>query len=385
MARRATGWWVYAGESAGVITPPRAVFTRPAEIDNGFYVVRVAGPDGWIIGELQGRLESVSWRVDGYGAASMLVPLETIVRTPYLLEFGNLIRIDFSNGLRSWAGVIDVPREVTVGAIRIQMYEASYMLGWRLATPGVMFEDNPQSAAVLIYALVGGADLPLDAMRNHTAGEPLSVEVGEESRLAAVERVRSLDPDVHYDVWGGSWSDPHIRPTVRIFREYWSDDTADAVLLQGYNLAEVSMMEQGPIWNRMHVKAKMPADVIGETQERYERFTADNLYSQPRHAMRETLVTLPDVDEDVSEWYATRYAQTQVDLLATARRRVGGTSLNLAPALWRNFTTGSKVRIESYSPAPMAMEATVLGLEYSPAAGRMVLIFDDVATTMFTR
>jgi hypothetical protein len=117
MPARSSGLWVYKQSSGGgwpAQPPPPAVYTRPPLVPMTQYVAYVADRRGVILGELQGALESVSWKADGYGTAAMiLAPAAARVVAP-LLEYGNRVLIEFDNGLPAWGGVIDPPREGAV-------------------------------------------------------------------------------------------------------------------------------------------------------------------------------------------------------------------------------------------------------------------------------
>lgn len=383
MARRATGFWVYADDTPVVIPPPPPTFTAPPVVAFGRYLVRVGRPDGVIIGELRGALLSVAWGTDSYGMATMVVPAQAIIRAPELFQFGNMVRIDFDNGLRPWVGVIDPPREVLFSTVQVEMYEASYMLSWRV-TPAQSMATSFEGAsgAALISDLVRESGL-LFAPSHYAAagGPPIDITFDNEVVLAAVARVQELDEALHYDVVSDtSFYDGAIRPALRLWRGVRADDSARVVMRCGYNLIDPRILEQGPINNQIIVETKVlqeSSGLVGEEPLHGPTFTGNSMVSQGAHALRQLFVAQPDIDTAVTPGAGQQYADAQIAKQAWARRRVGGVSLNMSPGLWREFSTGSRIRLEAYSPQPMMLTATINGLEYEPATGYLSLVLSD--------
>lgn len=383
MTRRATGFWVYADEETPVVVPPPLpTFTAPPVVEFGRYLIRVGRPDGVIIGEIRGELASVSWGVDSYGAATVIMPAQAIVRTPELFQFGNMVRIDFDSGLRTWVGVIDPPREVRTSTVQLSLYEASYMLTWRI-TPAqslaTSYEGVP--AATLVSNLVRNAALPFVESRYDGLGGPLiDIAFDNEFVSAAIARVQELDEELHYDVVDSSIGDVAIRPAIRLWRGVRVDDSARVMMRCGYNLIEPSILEQGPISNQIIVETKVSESLVGAQPDEPlhgPTFIGNSFGSQAAHGVRQLFVALPDVDTEIAPTAGQRYADAQVARLAWARRRVNGISVNVSPGRWRDFSTGSRIRLEAYAPQPMTLTATVIGMEYTPAAGRLSLLLSN--------
>lgn len=383
MARRATGFWVYADESPVVIEPPRPTFTAAPVVAFGHYLVRVGRPDGYVVGEMRGALETVSWRTDGYGMATMIVPAQDIIRAPELFQFGNWVRIDFDSGLRPWVGVIDPPREVQFSSVRVEMYEAAYTLTWRVTEQqnlATTFEDT--TSAALVAALVARSGLPLST--SYLAALPaqtVDIAFDSEGVLSAVARVQELDAELHYDTVADSAPDDRvIRAQLRMWRGARADDSGRAVFRAGHNLVGPTILEQGPINNQVVVETKVlgtGSDVLGEEPLHGPTFVGNDVVSQGAHATRQVFVPLPDVDTQVTPDAGQQYADAQVAEQGRPRRRVGGSSVNVSPGLWRTFSTGSRIRLETYSPQPMALTAVINGMDYTPAAGQLALVLSD--------
>lgn len=388
MARRSGGLWIVNRTEGGdppYVPPPFTLVTEP-ELRPAQYVVYVADHEGTLIGELQGALEAVAWRVDGYGTASMVLAPETAADAPWLLEFGNRVLIEFDNGLPPWGGVIDPPREMTTAQARVQMYEAAYMLSWRLT--GRQASYSATAAEAVIADLVRDADVGIEAegsTRPGGGGEPVSVSFTYETALAAVGRTRDLDQELHWYVEALPSTARRVAFRLRVFRGYAADRTAEAVLLHGHNLVETSLLEQGPIVNET-IMARGDADLsldytgpgVGALEgQNGEIEVASSAASRQRYDLRQEFVTLADVTEEGDAGRALRAAVARSKMMAQPRLRIGGTALNLEPALYRNYGLGARVMVEMDKPLPLYKAVNVIGMEFAPGQGTLSLVFDD--------
>jgi hypothetical protein len=379
MPRRFTGFWQQRrqGSEGTFVAPPPVFLARPLlqPID---YVVYIGDRRGTVIGELAGHLESVTWSTDGYGMASMILPLRDAFAAGPLLEFGNRVYIELSGGLQPWGGVVDVPRETTLGQMRLQFYEAAYTLNWRLTPRMAMYSGSEAAPAASILAdLVGRADLVAGIDISAAAGgQPVDVEFHLDTLATAGQRLRDVDPELHY----------FIRPYPRraaggiyfelvAFRGALADRTDTAVLIQGYNLIDWTVLEQGPIYNEVTVGV---GDFIDPPEGSYaELFTAGDAAGQARHGLRQQLISLPEEDGEAGPGRAENRAAAQLERYSRPSRRVRGACLNLPPALYGDYGIGSRMLIEATSPMAAAEEVTVIGMELQPATGLLSLTFND--------
>ena len=386
MARRSGGFWIYNRTESGdpPYSPPAFTLAAPPLIAPAQYVVYVADHDGTIIGELQGALESVAWRVDGYGTAAMLLAPETVEDTPWLLEYGNRVLIEFDNGLELWGGVIDVPQELATGQVRVQMYQATFMLSWRLTPRHAAYSGY--TAGAVISDLVQGAAVGIEAGAPRvSADEPINATFVYEPVLTAVGKARDLDPELHWFVETRSQNGQRVSFVLRLFRGALADRTAQAVLLHGHNLAGTTLLEQGPIVNETIIArgdADLSIDYTGQTSGALEGQNGEidvvtSAASRQRYDLRQEFVTLADVTETADPGRGFRAAVARSKMLAQPRLRVQGSALNLEPARYRDYGIGSRVAVEMDSPRPIYKELTVIGMEFAPSQGTLSLVFDD--------
>lgn len=380
MARRATGLWVYKRADGGEPSPPPPpIYVAPPSLSPVFYVIYVARQDGVIIGELAGQLESVAWATDGYGMAPLVMPLGAALRSGALLEFGGRVGIEFSNGLAPWGGVVDVPRETSLGVARSQFYEAVYMLNWLLTGPNDLYIGSEAApAADILVDLVAraGLDVTIDATAA-VGGEPVEVEFHYETLAQAADKLRGMDAHLHYFI-RPRLSAGRIDFELVLFREMRADDSDRAVLIQGHNLVGWTALEQGPIYNEVLAGV---GDFLNETPAEdgtyRELYVATDGASRQRYGRRQQLLVLPEVEGESGPGRAAARARAQLATYGKPRLRVQGACLNLSPGLYRNFSIGSRVRVESSIPMALNEQLTVIGMDFQPAAGTLSLVFDD--------
>ena len=375
MPARSSGLWAYKRNSGGgwpAQPPPPAVYTRPPLVPMTQYVAYVADRRGVILGELQGALESVSWKADGYGTAAMiLAPAAARVVAP-LLEYGNRVLIEFDNGLPAWGGVIDPPREANTSQMRVQFYEAAYMLTWRVLERFV-FGGATGRAATALVNIVAAADVGIGTNYATAAAGPVyEGEYLQETALAMIDRVRGLDAALHWYVEPRPSSSRLVLFELVTYRETTRGGGDDVVLMAGHNFVQMSTLEQGQIANRVSTSA-----AAGDTSEVYVATDSESVGRFGRRDLYFSTETIAAGEEEDAERQAReRLAQTKTPTL-----RIQGTALNIEPGAYRRLRLGARARLESYAP-PLAGSLSIVGMDFSPAAGTVSLVFDDASRVL---
>jgi hypothetical protein len=338
---------------------------------------------GVVRGELSGLLENVTWGTDGYGMATLILSLPAALANGALLEFGNRAKIEFSNGLPPWGGVIDVPRETTLGQMRVQMYEAGYMLNWLLTEAQALYlEGDARPAAEILADLVtrSGLDMVFDGTAAG-GGEPVEAEFHYETLAAAADKLRGLDGGLHWFTRTRPTGARDITFELVAFRDALDDAANRAILIQGHNLVDWSVLEQGPIYNEVLVGIgdflNPAADLSGEESGYSELHTASDGASRMRYGPRQQLVVLPDVTGESGPGRAAARARAQLAAHSKPRLRVAGAALNLPPALYRDYGIGTRIAIEASTPMATSEKLVVIGMEFQPGTGTLSLVFDD--------
>lgn len=384
MARTSTGFWSYRRAGGGpTIEPPPPVFVAAAAaLDTISYVLYVGRADGTIIGEMAGALENVGWATDGYGMASLILPLDAALRYGPLLEFGNRVLVEFSGGLPPWGGVIDVPRETTLGQMRVQMYEAGYLMTQRLiGAQAVYLGSEARPAGAILLDLAAQAALPVETgLVASEEGPPVEAEFHYDNLAVAAERLRSLDAGMHWFTRPRPATAGRIVFELVVFRNALADDTGRAVLIQGHNLVDWAVLEQGPIINEVLVGVGDFLNPLADSEGYSGLHVATDAASQLRYGPRSRLEVLPDVEGESGPGRAVATANARLAAYSKPRLRVRGAALNMTPGLYRDYGIGSRIRIEASTPMATSEELVVIGMEYQPGTGTLALVFDDAGS-----
>lgn len=376
------GFWTYRRTGSPALPAPPPVFIAPSSLTPASYILYVADASGTIIGEMAGSLESVSWATDGYGMATLILPLSAALAYGPLLEFGNQVLIEFTGGLPLWGGFIDVPRETTLGRMRLQMYEAGYLLTERLTEAQAVYlgsEARPATVIMADLARQAALGVGIEIVTREEAA-PVEAEFHYDTLATAAERLRGLDAGLHYFIRPHPPSGGRIAFDLVIFRDMITDATNSAVLIQGHNLVQWSVLEQGPIYNEVLVGVGdflNPAALDGIGDGYTELYTAVDAASQRRYGRRQHLITLPEVEGESGPGRARAAAQAKLSAYSKPRLRVRGAALNMTPGLFREYGIGTRVRIEASTPMATSEELVVIGMSYQPGTGTLSLVFDD--------
>ena len=253
MATRFTGLGVAvstgAYASAATRYPPIYLAQDAAGTGAADMVIYIADLDGRIMGELDGVLEGVAWKLNDYGQARITLPRGEATVTERMLNPGNRMLIQFNNGLPDWGGILDLPRKWKDGRVEVVGYSAERILVDRVTGKARYF--NNAYAGDIFRALINEA-------------APMGVEVGDVWIGGELH-----SPDYHYrglyDIFTKSLSqrieDADWDVTTRLdggritfYANYYErkgrDHGQTLALLEGVNLSGFEMQEQGPIVNQ---------------------------------------------------------------------------------------------------------------------------------------
>ncbi len=379
MAQRSTGLWSYRRPVGGGGTPPPPpfVFVAPPLLPPVEYVLYVADRTGTVIGELVGALGAVTWSSDGYGMSSLALSPASAARYGSLLDFGRRAQIEFSGGLAPWGGFIDVPRETTRGLVTAHLYEAGYALNWLLTGPQDLYlESEARPAAEILADLVrrSGMDIGLDVTLAG-GGPPVEAEFHYETLAAAAEKLRGLDAALHYYTRPRHTTGQRIDFDLVLFRDTGAAG-GGAVLVPGWNLADWTTLEQGPIYNEVMVGIGDFLTVLqrpGDAVNRHELGIAIDPASQQRYGRRQQ-PPIVLTEAEAGPGRAEARARAALEVASTPRGRVQGTCLNLPPGPFSDLRVGTRVTVEA-SPSVLEASLLVLGMEFRPSAGTLSLVF----------
>ena len=372
--RRTTGLWPVAGSD----TPPdtgraRAYRFQPI-LTPLRYIVLVTNEAGRFIGELHpwGQVESVIWRVNEHGTASMRLSARILEEAPELVEYGNRVVILFADdAARPWAGIIDPPRTIQNGELIITMYSGEYLTTY-WETPAELIYEGPgarPATAIWIDLLRLGATEWVEAIDDRPTSAYLTVTFTFQSLQAAVARLAELDEKFFWYFEPTAHRPPaYLRFRLRMFSEWNHDLSATVALVEGVNFTEIEEMEQGPIYNVVTV-APSGADFSNAVG----LVTVSDDVSIGRFGARRT----PRVLSDVEDGDSAALRQNAAALLAVSKsptRRIRGRALNLPPGRSNAFWLGDRVTVETTRTG--RVRGIVKSLEYEAASRTLNVVLD---------
>lgn len=206
---------------------------------------------GALLDELEVNLQFVNWRLNKIGKCKFDIAANDPKSTAGNLKFGNRVLIEFDNGLPAWVGIIDPFRDWDKDLITVNCYDPGEIFQYRITDKGRYF--TAEAAGSIFKAVIDDANIV--ALTGVLIGEIYSggdahspdyhlkplIEIFQDSILTRLS---------NYDFgFTGSLVDGVIQMTAN-FYEMKGSIKPSTVLIQGNNLSEVKLSEQGPIINK---------------------------------------------------------------------------------------------------------------------------------------
>ncbi len=373
MARRLTGLGL-AIESTIAARAPAVVpvYLSPTARGDGAAetVVYVADLGGRVMGELAGDIQGVAWKLNDYGQARITLSRADATATERLLRPGNRILIQFGNGLPDWGGMLDLPRKWKDGRVEVTAYSGERILVDRITGRSRYFSDV--TAGTVFRALLSEA-------------VPSGIEIGE-VWLGGEKH----SPEYHYrglyDIFTKSLTsriedaDWDVTPRLAngrvLFRaNYYErkgrDHGSKLALIEGVNLADESLDEQGPIANEIRMAG---AGTGWAEDNRIYAGTRDET-SIARYGLRQKGELRVDIS--IQETLDNNAAVTLAER-AYPRPIVSPTALDRPPARWKDYGVGDTIWLELYTAGfgGYAAAVRVKAREYLPGRGVCSLVIE---------
>lgn len=336
--------------------------------------LRVFDRRGTPLGELRPEVESATWLLNGVGRLRCSVARSDAGATAEMLRFGNLALAEFDNGLPSWGGVIEPPRQWAEGTIGVEAYSGEYLLGFRMTSRGRYFS---QATVGYIFRSVieeanASRDTLIDVGEVWAGGGMHSPDYHFRDLLSIAResigrRLTPADFVVEPVVDGAG----RLRFRASLY-ERRGRELAGTALVESNNLGRIRLIEQGPLVNRWALVGE------GTTwgDERPMAFAEDEA-SMGRYGLREGSEVLGDVAElptlegaAAERLRRTAWPQTMLELEA----------LDAAPGRFADYDVGDvlDVLLHSYGFEGYAARVRVTAREWRPAAGVCGLVVREV-------
>ena len=205
-------------------------------------------PFGRLLADIEPEWQYLNWRLNGTGLAKFTLNWDV---SPSTIQFGNRILVQFDNGLPDWGGVIDVPRRVQQGLITVTAYTGERILDWRVTAKGRYFTE--QAPGTIAQGL----------LEDENEEHPTGVTVG---TILTTATNRTLEYHYHdllarlKDLVRLTGEEFAVLPAYSggrlSFALYWyprrgTDKTGSVWLLDGANVSEATLDQQGPLHNRV--------------------------------------------------------------------------------------------------------------------------------------
>lgn len=360
-------YWGHVGAVVVVV----AAATTPAASND--IRLLIGDTTGRLLAELTAGIGDVSWRLNEIGKVPITISRRDEKATADFLRFGNLVLLQFGNGLPDWGGVIDPPRQWRPnGTIQATAYSGEYLLKLRRtskgryfdqATPGYIFESvineaNALAPIGIILGSVGGGS---------TQHSP-EYHFKDLFWILQESICRNLT-DYDFDVT------PAVENGRIVFHanlyERKGRTLDNVALIEGHNLVNVELIEQGPILNAWNVVG----DGVGWGDERPVSYRDDpesiNLYGLREGAEISTgIVNATTLDTA---------AETRLRENKNPRNRWDLTAVDMAPATFRDYDIGDVVRLLAPSCGFGGTDTAVRVLErsFNQATGLCRLIVEE--------
>lgn len=374
MARPGSTWFRFfprrrINPAAAYVVPEPA----PPLFDSGMAIrCLVADRMGRIRAELEPQIGATSWRLNRTGKTSLTLAKSDPKATEDLLRFGNLILLEFENGLPDWGGVIVPPYKWGPSTITVTVESGESLFGRRQTDRGRYFDQAPVG---YIYRQL---------IQEANAFYPLQIQIGDiwaggdthspEYHLANILDIfqKSLCgrlSTADFVVVAGE-SNGDIVFTAH-FYERRGYEKPNVVLLEGQNLSNIGLDIQGPIVNRWHIAGagtNWSADRPLAEAMKNESIMEYGLWEG--NAMFVDTVqpeTLQDTADSLLEGSA--YPHPVLSVSAT----------NTPPARFRDYDIGDSLRALLYSYGFGGYDGTVrvLTREFNPSTGVCALVLEE--------
>ncbi|MBN1250098.1 MAG: hypothetical protein JXC32_20705 [Anaerolineae bacterium] len=328
---------------------------------------------GQILTEVQARVESTTWILNGIGRTAISLALSDAKATEENLRIGNRLYLAFDNGLPDWGGVLDMPRNWSHGMVAMTAYELPWLLQWRCTRKNDAFYERP---AGLIFR---------ELLRREEEQDPLGITFGSIWMGGHPHwpryHYKSLWYVLDYSLRRMERCDFRFIPYIdngrilfraSLYQEAGDDKSASVALVEGRNIAAgFRLAEKGQIINSYYA--------VGEGStwgtERVVVAARDN-ESIATYGLRE----VGKIHSGVSEQSTLEmHARNALDTNSQPRKIFTLPVTDHEPGLFAAYDLGDTVNaiIPSYGFSGFDGTLRVIAREFNPATGACDLVVEE--------
>ena len=332
----------------------------------------IANKSNIVIAEIEPEIEYISWKLNKVGRVKFSLAKTDSKATEDVLRFGNRIFFEFDNGLPNWGGIIDPPREWRGNLIKCMAYSAEQILGYRTTEKSRWFSGDTVGAIFqkLIREANDISSMGITVGDVWDGGTSYSPEYHFKSLLdifqkSLTQRLASADFDVASTFGNGC-----LIFKANLYQSKGSNKSGVA-LVDGTNVAEMSLSEQGDIVNSWDVAG-------GGLTWGDSRLTghANNASSIDKYGLREKssiqsgVVMQTTLDENAANLLTeTKKPYNEFSIAAIDKK----------PGLFALYDVGDSISLLSHSHGFDGTDTTVriLEREYNPEVGQCFLMVKE--------
>jgi hypothetical protein len=320
---------------------------------------------------VDGTISEVTWRLNAAGSATVTVARGSAAFRQELLEPSARVYVEFDNGLPAWGGVLDTPRSWEPGVVSMKAYTIERILSYRTTKKTRSFSGM----------VVGGIFTRI--LEEVEERYSIGLTVGSVWMGGAVHYPRYHFRDAMWIINSSLRKmencdyrfTPYLDGNRILFRaelqQMMGDDKrARVALMEGANLAEPSLSEQGTIINRVAIVGS------GATWAEREVVWGVEEASRARFGLRESMFAPADVSQELT---LARYADTLIKQNAFPHAVASFTAADVAPARFADYDVGDIVRVVmpslGFSGYDAATRITARG--FDPGSGRCEVVCDE--------
>lgn len=324
--------------------------------------------------ELILELAPVSWRLNGMGQSALIFAKDDAQVTDDFVDLGNLVVVEFENGLPMWAGSMEPEVEWRQGRYGgIKLLDGVNLLKLRHVGINSVFTGKSGNE-ILGNALAEARQPAMVEMKTGALRGSASMHTVEYHYTSLYDVLRDITSKLTDDdfVVDGFVESGKIVFYVTLDKDYGAVSRGVG-LIEGLNISQISLVEKGPLINQW-----VTAGAGDDWTENRANSSARDSGSEHRYGTRASTAILTDyIDQDTLD-------QATDALLESTKEPVRLWDLqvvNVAPALFRHYHIGDRVRLMAYSVGAdsrgLDVMVRVLEREFDPTTGICRLIVEE--------